>query len=107
MTRMKKPLENINIIHSLNRDFENRIRLGIMSVLMVNEWVDFLEMKNFLDITDGNLASHIAALEKKEYVEIKKQFEGKKTKTSYRITPLGRSDFLEHLNALEKLLNNK
>lgn len=104
---MQKPDKNIKRIHSLNKEFENRIRLGIMSVLMINEWVDFLEMKDLLAITDGNLASHIAALEKKEYIEIKKQFEGKKTKTSYRITPTGKSSFLEHLAILETLVKRK
>lgn len=104
---MAKPVKNIQVIHELNKDFESRIRLGIMSVLMVNGWVDFLEMKALLEITDGNLASHISALEKKEYLEVKKQFEGKKTKTSYRITAMGRSSFTEHLNNLEALLKKR
>ena len=51
-------------IHSLNKDFESRVRLGMMSILMVNEWVDFNEMKKKLEVTDGNLASHSSALEK-------------------------------------------
>lgn len=75
-----------------------------MSVLMVNDWVDFSEMKNLLEITDGNLASHSNALEKVSYIEVKKEFVGKKPKTSYRVTQSGRSAFTEHLNALEKLL---
>lgn len=102
---MSKIKKNIGIIHALNKDFESRVRLGIMSVLMVNDWVDFLTMKDLLKITDGNLASHINALESKQYIEIKKQFEGKKTKTSYRVTKLGRSSFSGHLNALESLLS--
>lgn len=101
---MNKSKKNIGNIHDLNKDFESRVRLGIMSVLMVNEWVDFLTMKDLLKITDGNLASHITALEKNQYLEIKKQFEGKKTKTSYRITKKGRSGFTEHINALESIL---
>lgn len=60
----------MNLIQSLNKEFESRIRLGIMSILMVNEWVEFKEMKETLGITDGNLASHIAGLEKNEYVEV-------------------------------------
>ncbi len=91
-------------IHQLNKEFESRVRLGIMSVLMVNDWVDFNEMKNLLEVTDGNLASHSSALEKSNYIEIKKEFVGKKPKTSYRVTQLGRQAFSEHLNALEKLL---
>lgn len=91
-------------INQLNKEFESRVRLGIMSVLMVNDWVDFSEMKNLLEVTDGNLASHSTALEKSNYIEVKKEFVGKKPKTSYRVTQTGRLAFTEHLNALEKLL---
>lgn len=91
-------------ISQLNKEFESRVRLGIMSVLMVNDWVDFSEMKNLLEITDGNLASHSNALEKAEYIEVKKEFVGKKPKTSYRVTQAGRTAFTEHLDALEKLI---
>jgi DNA-binding MarR family transcriptional regulator len=91
-------------INQLNKEFESRVRLGIMSVLMVNDWVDFSEMKNLLEVTDGNLASHSNALEKSNYIEVKKEFVGKKPKTSYRVTQSGRLAFTEHLNALEKLL---
>jgi len=91
-------------INQLNKEFESRVRLGIMSVLMVNDWVDFSEMKSLLEITDGNLASHSSALEKSNYIEVKKEFVGKKPKTSYRVTQVGRLAFTEHLNALEKLL---
>ena len=91
-------------INQLNKEFESRVRLGIMSVLMVNDWVDFSEMKNLLEVTDGNLASHSNALEKSNYIEVKKEFVGKKPKTSYRVTQTGRIAFTEHLDALEKLL---
>ncbi len=91
-------------INQLNKEFESRVRLGIMSVLMVNDWVDFSEMKSLLEITDGNMASHSNALEKSGYIEIKKEFVGKKPKTSYRVTQSGREAFTEHINALEKLL---
>ena len=91
-------------INQLNKEFESRVRLGIMSVLMVNDWVDFTEIKNLLEITDGNLASHSAALEKSNYIEIKKEFVGKKPKTSYRVTQTGREAFAAHLNVLEKLI---
>lgn len=94
-------------IGGLNKAFESRIRLGIMSVLLVNEWMDFGNMKEVLAITDGNLASHITALEKLEYVQVRKQFIGKKPNTSYAVTDLGRKSFNEHLNALEKLLKNR
>ncbi|CAC9976320.1 transcriptional regulator [Flavobacterium sp. CF108] len=96
----------MGIIDKLNKDFESRVRLGIMSVLMVNDWVDFTEMKTLLNITDGNLASHSSALEKSEYIEVKKEFVGKKPKTSYQVTPLGRAAFKEHLSYLEKLMKS-
>ena len=96
-----------NYIEDLNKAFESRIRLGIMSVLMVNSWVDFGTMKEMLNITDGNLASHITALEKMNYVEVKKQFVGKKPNTSYGITKQGKKAFSEHLDALENLLKKR
>jgi DNA-binding MarR family transcriptional regulator len=91
-------------ISQLNKEFESRVRLGIMSVLMVNDWVDFNEMKHLLSVTDGNLASHSSALEKSEYIEVKKEFVGKKPRTSYRATDSGKQAFAEHLNVLEKLI---
>ena len=91
-------------INQLNKEFESRVRFGLLSVLMANDWVDFTETKNQLEITDGNLASHSSALEKSNYIEIKKEFVGKKTKTSYRVTNSGRKAFEDHLNALEKLI---
>ena len=97
----------MGIIDKLNKEFESRVRLGIMSILMVNDWVDFTEMKSLLDITDGNLASHSSALEKGEYIEVKKEFVGKKPKTSYRVTNKGRVAFEQHLKSLEKLLKTK
>lgn len=75
-----------------------------MSALMVNDEVDFLALKELLDVTDGNLASHITALEKLDYIAVKKEFVGKKTKTSYVATRLGRKEFNHHLDALEKLI---
>jgi DNA-binding MarR family transcriptional regulator len=75
-----------------------------MSILMVNDWVDYKEIKEKLELTDGNLASHIAGLEKLEYIEIRKRFVGKKTNTSYQVTKLGRIEFQKHINALEKLI---
>ena len=96
----------MGIIDKLNKDFDSRVRLGIMSVLMVNDWVDFTEMKTLLNITDGNLASHSTSLEKADYIEVKKEFVGKKPKTSYRVTNLGRQAFTTQLNQLEKLLKS-
>ncbi|HQV36171.1 MAG TPA: transcriptional regulator [Flavobacterium sp.] len=93
-----------NIIQHINKAFDHRIRLGIMSVLMVNESADFTTLKELLGVTDGNLASHTKALETEDYISIEKQFIGRKPNTSYRATPLGKAAFKEHINALEKLI---
>ena len=92
------------MIEDLNKNFESRVRLGIMALLIVDDWVDFSQMKETLQLTDGNLSSHISALEKLEYIEIKKDFVGKKPRTQYRITQLGRLSFQNHLKALEDLI---
>jgi len=94
-------------IHNLNKAFENRIRLGLMSILMVNDSVDFSTMKDMLNITDGNLASHVAALEKEGFIHVKKEFVGKKPLTTYSATKVGMKAFNEHLDALEKLLKGR
>jgi DNA-binding MarR family transcriptional regulator len=96
-----------SIITGLNKHFDNRIRLGIMSILVVNDWVDFNSLKEMLELTDGNLASHISTLEKNEYVETKKQFIARKPKTSYRVTILGRKEFQKHIDALEAIIKNQ
>lgn len=87
--------------------FESRIRLGIMSVLAVNNALDFNALKALLGVTDGNLASHLKALEKEEYIEMEKSFIGRKTNTKYTITPAGKSAFGMHLTALEKLIQSQ
>lgn len=94
-------------LHNLNKAFDNRVRLGIMSALMVNDSLDFNSMKELLDLTDGNLASHISALEKEGYVHVKKEFVGKKPQTTYSATKVGVKAFNEHLDTLEKLLKNR
>ena len=94
-----------NFLDDLNKAFESRVRLGIMSILMVNDAVDFGTLKQQLQITDGNMASHSSALEKLGYITIKKQFIGKKPNTSYAATMEGRKAFNEHLFALERLIN--
>lgn len=93
-----------NIIQHINKIFDHRIRLGIMSVLMVNEYAEFTTLKELLGATDGNLASHIKALEKAEFILIEKQFIGKKPNTRYSATKLGKLEFKKHINALEKLI---
>ena len=95
-----------DILKNINKVFDNRIRLGIMAALMVNDFLDFNTLKEILGVTDGNLASHIKALEKFEYLNIEKQFIGKKPNTKYSLTQIGELEFKKHINALEKLINN-
>lgn len=95
---MKNPIE------ALNKIFDSRIRLGVMSVLVVNESISFNELKQLLELTDGNLASHLSTLEQAQYIRVQKAFIGKKTNTTYNITDLGRQAFKTHLDALEKMI---
>lgn len=95
------------IFDHINKAFENKVRLGVMSVLMVNDWYDFKGLKEILGLTDGNLASHTTALEKAGYIEEKKEFVGKKPKTSYRATIEGRKAFQDHIDALEKIIRSQ
>jgi DNA-binding HxlR family transcriptional regulator len=94
------------IISKLNKQFESRVRLGIMSVLMVNDTVDFVTLKDLLDTSDGNLASHLAALEKNGLILVQKQFIGRKPNTKYQSTEAGKSAFKEHLDYLGRLIRN-
>jgi len=96
----------MSIINNINKVFDHRIRLGIMSVLMVNDYADFKMLKELLGATDGNLASHTKALEKAEYIKVEKQFIGRKPNTRYSATKLGKLEFKKHINALEKLIGN-
>ncbi len=91
-------------LKNINKAFESKVRLGIMSVLMVNEEMDFSSLKSLLELTDGNLASHMRGLEEMGYIESKKQFIGRKPNTTYSITNEGRVAFTDHLNALEAFL---
>lgn len=98
---MKNPISN------LQKVFESRIRLGIMSALMVNDTLDFNALKDLLELTDGNLASHLKALEQQEIIVVSKQFVGRKPSTTYRATDLGKNLFRQHLAALEELIGNQ
>lgn len=97
---MKNPIEH------LNKAFENRIRLGVMSVLMVNEEMNFNNLKELLEVTDGNLATHLNVLESSGYIKVHKGFIGKKTNTSYSMTAEGERAFKNHLNALDNMIKN-
>ncbi len=92
------------VLKNLDKAFENRIRLGIMSALVVNDYLDFNTLKNLLDVTDGNLASHLKSLEKSEYISYKKEFLNRKPNTNYAATSKGIAAFKKHLNAIEQLL---
>ncbi|RZL46830.1 MAG: transcriptional regulator [Pedobacter sp.] len=93
-----------NPIEGLNKLFDSRIRLGVMSILIANDSISFNELKQLLELTDGNLASHLNTLEQAEYLKVQKAFIGKKTNTTYIITPLGKLSFKAHLDALEKMI---
>ncbi len=95
---MKNPIENLNKI------FDSRVRLGIMSSLMVNDEVNFNELKELIQVTDGNLASHLKTLEENSYVTVKKGFVGRKTNTTYAVTAAGEKAFKAHLLALEEMI---
>jgi DNA-binding HxlR family transcriptional regulator len=91
----------------LNKLFENRVRLGIMSVLSVNDSYDFNSLKETLGVTDGNLASHLKALEENQLIRVNKQFIGRKPNTSYSITETGAVLFRDHIKALEDLIKTQ
>lgn len=93
-----------NIIRQLDKAFDNKIRLGVMSILAVNDRVPFNDLKSTLELTDGNLASHLKLLESMDYIRVHKSFSGRKPVTTYEITPLGREAFLTHLKALEEII---
>lgn len=94
------------MIENLNKLFDSRIRLGIMSALVVNKEMNFNELKELLAITDGNLASHLKTLEESEFVKVQKGFIGRKTNTTYSITKSGEKAFKAHLTALEKMIGS-
>lgn len=87
-----------------DKAFENVIRLKVMSILMVNEKYDFNSFKELLEVTDGNLASHIRYLEKQNYIDVEKSFLDRKPLTTYRATDNGKKAFLSHIEFLEDLI---
>src|ERR671920_606286 len=95
---MKNPIENLNKI------FDSRIRLGIMSALMVNDEINFNDLKELIQVTDGNLASHLKTLEESNFVKVQKGFIGRKTNTTYSVTKPGEKAFKAHIEALEQMI---
>ena len=96
----------INPINNLSKLFDSRVRLGIMSALTVNNEVSFNDLKQLLEITDGNLASHLKALEENSIIKVEKGFIGRKTNTTYAITKAGEKEFKIHISALEKMIQS-
>lgn len=95
---MKNPIEQ------LNKVFDSRIRIGIMSALIVNDSLNFNDLKALIDVTDGNLATHMKTLEENKFIEVQKGFIGRKTNTTYSITKAGEKAFRSHLDALEQII---
>src|ERR1044072_6987736 len=98
--QMKNPIQHLNKI------FDSRTRLGIMSALAVNDEINFNELKDLIGVTDGNLASHLKTLEDNAYVKVEKGFIGRKTNPTYKITKAGEKAFRNHLDALEKMIKS-
>ncbi len=94
-------------IDDLHKAFESRVRLGIMSALAVNDSLDFTSLKEYLDVTDGNLATHLKKLEKEEFIGVEKSFIDNKPNTSYYMTKEGKKAFDEHLKVLEKIIKSQ
>ena len=104
MIKQTKDVAANNPISGLNKIFDNRIRLGVMSILMVNEEINFNDLKQMLEVTDGNLATHIQTLEESGFVKVYKGFIGRKTNTTYSITKSGEKAFKDHIDGLEKMI---
>jgi len=87
-----------------NEVFSSKIRLGIMTLLVTLENVDFSTIKSQLNATDGNLGAHMRVLEGKGYIQVEKNFLNRRPKTSYTLTDEGRKAFSQHLDHLEKVI---
>jgi DNA-binding MarR family transcriptional regulator len=96
--KMKNPIGNLNKI------FDSRIRMGVMSILLMNDAVNFNDLKQLLEVTDGNLASHLINLEENAFIKVHKGFIGRKTNTTYSITKTGEKAFKDHIDGLENMI---
>ena len=94
----------IDLLAHLNPAFDHRNRLGIMAVLVANERVDYNTLRKALELTDGNLASHLKPLESQGFISVHKVFIARKPQTTYAVTALGRKAFQAHLDALETVI---
>ncbi|MBO6793809.1 MAG: transcriptional regulator [Balneolaceae bacterium] len=93
--------------NDLHKAFENRVRLGIMSALVVNDHLDFNSLKELLEVTDGNLATHLKKLEKEDFIRVEKTFIDRKPNTKYLATKEGKQAFTQHLNVMEQIINQQ
>ena len=91
----------------LDRLIHERLRLGIVSALAVNESLTFNDLKNLMKTTDGNLSVHARKLEEAEYITCTKYFEGRQPKTEYRLTAAGRRALERYLNHMEALIQTR
>ncbi|HXE14925.1 MAG TPA: transcriptional regulator [Bryobacteraceae bacterium] len=110
-TRPGKPIKSAGnsladrTLPDFDRIIHERMRLGIVSALAVNDSLTFNELKKLLQTTDGNLSVHARRLEEAEYVSCTKSFEGRMPKTEYKLTPRGRKMFEKYLSHMEALIH--
>jgi DNA-binding MarR family transcriptional regulator len=96
--------------HKLDRLVHERLRLGILSALSVNKTLTFNELKKLLDTTDGNVSVHARKLEEAGYLACQKSFEGRISKTEYKLTTSGRralDRYLDHMEALIRAMRER
>jgi DNA-binding MarR family transcriptional regulator len=109
--REKRPaLEAVGDASKFDRLVHERLRLGILSALTVNDSLTFNELKKLLDTSDGNLSVHARKLEEAGYVACAKSFEGRMPRTDYRLTASGRralDRYLDHMEALIQAMREK
>jgi DNA-binding HxlR family transcriptional regulator len=91
-------------IPDLDRLIHERIRLGIVSALSINDSLSFNDLKRLLKTTDGNLSVHARKLEEAHYISCAKYFEGRLPRTDYKLTQLGRRALDKYLEQMEELI---
>jgi len=104
------PLEAVNEAHKLDRLVHERLRLGMLSALSVNESLTFNDLKKLLNTTDGNMSVHARKLEEAGYVTCTKSFAGRVPRTDYKLTAAGRralERYLDHMEALIQVMREK
>ena len=89
---------------ALDRLIHERLRLGIVSALAVNDSLSFSDLKKLMKTTDGNLSVHARKLEEADYITCTKTFDGRRPRTEYRLTPVGRRELTRYLAHMEALI---